>query len=210
MLNLAFLGPPGSGKGTQALIVSAKLKLDLVSMGDMLREECESGSVLGNEINQLISKGNLVPIHIIKDMIHKKVKSADHGILFDGIPRNIDQAIFLDDALSDLKQKLSCVIEFQISSEDVINRLKKRYICSDCSAILSIDNNDLACNKCGSFNIEKRDDDISENAIQNRLQIFGEESKKILEFYAAKNILHKINADQNFNDVTNSILSLIC
>ncbi len=211
MLNLVFMGPPGSGKGTQAAIISKKLGLELISVGDLLREESESKSKLGQQIDSFISVGELVPLEIISLIMKKRFLSCEKGFLFDGIPRTIEQAIFLDDVMKSESSKLDYVIEFQVAESDVIARLKKRYICCDCHAILSISEMDkLHCNLCMSSNIERRDDDSSNEAVKTRINIFNTQTEKIRKFYKKQNILCNIDASKKHNEVTNSIISLVC
>ncbi|QEK38195.1 nucleoside monophosphate kinase [Candidatus Cytomitobacter indipagum] len=208
MLNLVFLGPPGSGKGTQASIICKKFDLELISMGDMLRAEQDSQTELGKQINSLISQGNLVPLNVIIDILKQKIQSTNKGILFDGVPRSLDQANALENILHSLKMTLDAVIVFNIDYDTATKRMKHRYICKDCNAILSMqDSDEKICDLCQSSLIEKREDDICDQAIEKRLSVFEEESSHIIDFYKKKGILLEINACKNQDEVTKEILS---
>lgn len=210
MINLVFLGPPGSGKGTQASIICKQFDLDLISIGDILRSEQDSGTSLGEQINKLISKGNLVPLDIIIDILSRKVQSANkanRGILFDGVPRNFEQVTALNDILESLNTQLHIVVVFRVDCDTVTKRLKTRYICNSCDAILSVqDEDEKTCAMCSSNAIEKRDDDICDQAIEKRLNIFEEEADQIINFYKEKGILVEIDACKKQEQVTEEIL----
>ena len=210
MLNIIFLGLPGSGKGTQAQLISQKFKLDLISVGDLLRSECEKASDIGNQIKSIIDNGKLVTLDIIESVLLSNIKLNKSGVIFDGIPRNIEQAKLLDKVMLDLGRKIDFVIEFNIDESVIIERLKKRYICNVCHAILCLSDHAIKhCTYCNASNISKRDDDVCDKAVCNRIDTYNIELGDIKEFYAKKGILHKIDANQLAENVTNNIEKLI-
>ncbi len=211
MLNLVFIGLPGSGKGTQSAIIAKKLKLELISIGDLLRKESKNNSDLGNKIRDLITVGKLVPLDIIRSVLEKKFGECKNGFLFDGIPRTVEQAMFLDDVLLGSGASINYVIEFKIKEKDILERLSSRYICKSCNSILSIiSKKEIICKFCNSSEIEKRDDDSSILAVKNRIDIFNNAIHKIKDFYLKKDLLFEIDASQKHDQVTSSILNIIC
>ncbi len=125
-MNIILFGPPASGKGTQAKILMERGMVHL-STGDMLRSETLSGSYLGKEINEIISKGNLVSDDIVNELIRKNLSPNSNNI-FDGYPRTISQAESLDILLSENNQKIDLVINFEIDREELLGRISKRFI----------------------------------------------------------------------------------
>ncbi|USO00461.1 MAG: nucleoside monophosphate kinase [Alphaproteobacteria bacterium] len=208
-LNLVFLGLPGSGKGTQALEIAKKFELNLISVGDLLRDECDKKSDLGLKIKKRIDEGELVTLDIIEELLRQNIDSKD-GFIFDGIPRNIEQAVLLDKLMQERDARIDLVIEFQISENSIIDRIKHRYICNQCGAILCLNNaTDKYCLECGVDDIFKRKDDCSTKAVNNRINVYNEEFHDIKNFYIAKSVLYSIDADRNLEEVTCSIMDLI-
>jgi len=178
---LLFVGPQGSGKGTQAKIISKKLNLCHISTGNLLREI--SGK-LKQEIDSYINNGKLVPDELIIKILKQRIKKEDckNGIILDGFPRTLEQARDLDKIL-----KIGKVIEISISDEEAIKRLKGRWNCKKCGIAYNLvtspkPKQDKKCDNCGSA-LYQRADDINEEAIKKRLAIYHEGTEPILEKY---------------------------
>ena len=137
MLNLVLLGPPGCGKGTQAEILAEKFDLYKLSTGDLVRAEIATGSDLGKEIQVIVDAGNLPKDDIIIGLIKTKVTqlvSQGKGIIFDGVPRTLNQAEKVDEMLKAVGSSLSHVIEMKVNEKALVERIIGRYTCASCGA----------------------------------------------------------------------------
>jgi adenylate kinase len=212
-MNLVFLGPPGSGKGTQSKILAKKLNLFHISTGDILREEIKKRSKIGKEVQNFIRNGELVPDELILEVIKKRIKKTknQNGFVFDGFPRTVSQAENLDTLLSDLNQKIDKVIKLSVSDEEVLNRLGKRLICPNCG----VDFNTFTkppkisnvCDFCNAF-LEIREDDKGE-VVLNRLKVYKKETAPVEAYYRKQKKLKEVNAERKPDEVFASIRSMV-
>jgi len=182
---LIFLGPPGSGKGTQAEILTEKLNLNHLSIGDLLRENIEKNTELGKLASDYVRSGELVPDELIIDLMDSyftsvKNKNDISGIILDGFPRTIKQAIALEDKIKQLNVCIKAVVNLDISDQKILNRLAGR----------------------------GRDDDKPE-LIKNRLKVYRNQTKPLLEFYNKRSLLDSINGDQAETDVSSEIINVL-
>ena len=138
-MNIILFGPPGAGKGTQADNIAKKFTLHKVSTGDLLREEIDKNTNLGVEIRSTIDKGALVSDDIINNLIMKILsdKNFFNRLIFDGYPRNLNQAKNLDLLVKKYNQKISCVLNLNVDRESVIKRILGRQICTNCGLIFN-------------------------------------------------------------------------
>lgn len=163
MLNVVLIGPPGSGKGTQAQRISEHWSLTHISTGELLREEVKRKTPLGLSVANTLSQGLLVSDDIVLGLIREKIASlSSQGFLLDGYPRNIEQAKQLDRLLKDIKRPITHVIEFAVSEDELISRIKQRQTLSG------------------------RSDDTVEVA-RDRLSVYAQYSRAVIEFYQAQN-----------------------
>lgn len=200
-MNLIFVGPQGSGKGTQAKIIAEKLKIAHISTGDLLRSL--SGK-LKEEADSYMFQGKLVPDEFIMKILKERLQQKDcqHGFILDGFPRNIKQAHALDSIT-----KIDKVIEIHISDKEAIKRVSSRISCKNCGSVFNELTNPPKkqgiCDKCHSPIIKRADD--SEEALKKRLETYHNDTKPILAHY--KSI--KINGEQEISKVTDDILKVI-
>ncbi len=198
-MNIIFLGAPGSGKGTQAAILSKELKIPAISTGEALRKEVEQQSEIGKLAKSYIDAGKLVPdemvINIIKDKITQK--DCHVGFILDGFPRNISQAIALDKMLSSLQRKIEMVFNFEVAEEVIIKRIAGRFSCKNCGAVYNRyfkpPVHEGVCDMCHSNKFESRSDD-NEATVKNRLKVYHESTFELIEYYKKKNLISSINA----------------
>lgn len=203
---IVIFGPPGSGKGTQSNILITKYNLQLISIGDMLRAIIASQSNLGNKIKDIVQSGNLIQDEIICDLLKNQLISMNENLLLDGFPRNLKQAYFLSQILTEKYNKdVDYVIELQVQDEIVIERMKNRFICLDCNNISST--NCLTCFKCNSKNLRRRDDDINTFAVRRRIDEYYIQMKNLREYYKEK--LLAIDASLDVAEVTKEITAKI-
>ena len=199
---ILFVGPQGSGKGTQAKIISKKLGFCHVSTGDLLRE---TTGELKKLADFYIKEGNLVPSKIMIRMLKERIKKQDceKGIILDGFPRTLEQADDLDEIM-----RVDKIFEISISNEEAIKRLTGRWNCKKCGIMYNIftspkPKQDKICDKCGE-ELYQRGDDANKDAIEKRLGIYHNETEPILERH--KDSVIKINGEQSIEKITEDIL----
>ena len=213
-MNLIILGPPGAGKGTQAKRIEEKFSIVQLSTGDMLRAEVASGSDLGNEVKDLINSGALAPDEMIVAMISKRIDAGDcrEGFILDGFPRTIPQAEALDTMLADKNLGIDHVICIEVDDEALVERITSRFTCAECGAGYNekfqrpkVDN---VCDKCGSTEFSRRDDDNAET-VRTRLEAYHQQTKPIIAYYDDKGLTRNVDSMGPIDKVTNSIWEIL-
>ncbi|MDD3887409.1 MAG: nucleoside monophosphate kinase [Patescibacteria group bacterium] len=197
-LLILFMGPSGSGKGTQAKMIGEKFDFNYIEMGGILRSEVKKQTDLGKKIDVIIHKeGKLVPDEMVKELIKKALLENDHGktIVLDGYPRTSQQVFDLDEILKDMEiNKKIVVFNIQISDEEAMKRLTQRRICVDCKNVLPADSKNLNCPKCGG-KLEHRSDDNPEK-IKERLKWAHEKVQPAILEYKKRGVLQEINGER--------------
>ncbi|MFN3301530.1 MAG: adenylate kinase family protein [Patescibacteria group bacterium] len=200
-MRIILIGPPASGKGTQAELLAKKLKLPLISTGNFFRWQIKKNTSLGKKIKKIVERGKLVPDQITNKIIEKEIKSKKKFIL-DGYPRNLNQANYLK-SLTDI----DIVFEIWISKKEILKRLTGRRVCS-CGAtyhlIYAPPKNDEICDKCGR-KLFIREDDKKTNVLK-RISIYQKETKPLIDFYRKEKKLIKINGQQPILKVFKDII----
>jgi len=193
---VAFLGPPGAGKGTQARDLAQEWGVLHLASGDMLREAVAAGSPLGREAKGYMDKGALVPDDVIIRMMGERLAARDAagGVILDGFPRTIAQADSLAKLLKDLGQTLDAVIYFEVSEPELLRRLTGRRVCRKCGHTYHLVSNPPKragiCDECGG-ELYQRDDD-SEATVRNRLQVYERQTAPLLDYYRQRNMLKTV------------------
>lgn len=211
-MRIILLGPPGSGKGTQAKALSKALNITHISTGDILREEVKNNTPLGLQAKKYIDSGLLVPDDLVIRMLGARLNGPDikEGFILDGFPRNIMQAEALDEILKPKKVEIDNVFYLDASEPVIIQRLSGRRICSNCGAIFHIKNMppkvEGTCDKCNG-NIYQRSDDYPET-IKNRLKVYLKETAALIDYYKKQKRLHNINADKDAQHLVGDILKI--
>ena len=208
---LIFLGPPGSGKGTQAKRLSSAKGLPQLSTGDMLRAAVAKGSPLGLEAKSFMDQGALVPDSVVVGLIRERTQLADcgGGFILDGFPRTIVQAEAL--ALMLLEQGLAVdkVVEFRISDQCLVERLTGRRTCLACGAMFHVETMcpKVAghCDHCGSALVQRDDD--REDVILKRLSVYRHQTSPLIDFYKGSHELIRVDAAQSAERVNSELLS---
>jgi len=206
-----MFGPPGSGKGTYASRISAKLKTPHVSTGDLVRDEVNNRTETGVRVNDYLTQGKLVPDDMICQLLQKRISRPDcaAGFILDGFPRTIPQARELEKITNP-----DVVINLDVPDEVIIQRLSSRLICRSCAAIFNErtlkPRTEGICDKCGG-QLYKREDDRP-NVIQERLQVYRQQTHPLLEYYQKKNLVRNVTnkqADVPPDRIVEEIISII-
>jgi adenylate kinase len=208
-MRTVLLGAPGSGKGTQGVVLSKKFNIPQISTGDLLRAAVKAGSELGMKAKAAMDAGALVSDDIVIGLIRERLKEADaqNGYILDGFPRNIPQAQALDAMLEQLEQPLQGVVLLDVAFEELMQRLTGRRTCKDCGAIynvyLSAPKQEGVCDSCGGELFQREDD--NEETIGNRLKVYEDQTAPLVHYYAEQDKLHTIAGVGDVNDITAKI-----
>jgi len=209
---LILLGPPGTGKGTQAKLIAEKLGLVHISSGDMLREAVHQGTDLGKQAKAYMDRGELVPDELTIAMIEERLRQPDaqQGALFDGFPRTLQQAQALEAALARLGKTASAALHIAASDDEIVRRLTGRWLCASCGAIFHEQSRPPqqagVCDRCGGA-LSQRDDDKPEVA-RARLER-QRPPEALLEYYHSQGKLVEVNGEQDVDAVTRELMVAI-
>jgi adenylate kinase len=213
-MNVILLGPPGSGKGTQAKRIERAHGITQLSTGDMLRAATAYGGELGLRVKSIMDSGQLVPDSIIIDMIADRIEPPDcrSGFILDGFPRTLPQAQALDDMLARRGLRLDHVIEFEVDEPALIDRLAGRFSCQQCGASYHERDNrpkvDGICDVCGGCEFACRADDRPET-VKARLEIYHRQTAPILPYYRDRGILRPVDGMAEIDTVTREIEKIL-
>jgi len=211
-VNIILFGPPGAGKGTQADNIVKEHKLYKISTGDLLRQEVEMKSELGNKIKLVISEGKFVSDDIINKLIEKILSSKKYynNLIFDGYPRNLNQAKNLDVLHKKHNQKISRVLNLKVDQDTVIKRILGRQICSKCGSIFNdfFKSGDNKNHPCGPSYLSKRSDDNEKTAMK-RFTTYEKETLPILDYYKKQNLLSEIDGMKEIDAIYKEIQLII-
>ena len=204
-MRLILVGPPGAGKGTQAVHLASHFSIPHISTGDIFRLNIKGETKLGLHAKSFMDAGNLVPDSVTNDMVADRLTHADakSGFLLDGYPRNIDQADFLKNVLEKANTPLDAVLEFKLENAEIIKRLSGRRACRGCGAtshvIFQAPKVAGVCDACGGELYQRPDD--AENVIANRLSVYAEQTEPIINYYKSAGLLKTISAVGEVSDI---------
>jgi adenylate kinase len=206
-----FLGPPGSGKGTQACWLSNYLQVPAVSTGEMLRQEIRSGSPVGRAVSNVLAQGQLVSDSLMNDVLTKRLRQVDcqSGFILDGYPRTASQAAFLDSLLDRYELPDLRVIDFQIPADEVIRRLGRRRQCPKCGKIASVPDGGsgkLTCDVDGST-LEERPDD-QPTVIRERLRVYSKIAEQLAAYYRGRQYT-RVDAARSPAEISRELASVL-
>lgn len=212
-MKLLILGPPGAGKGTQALQISKKFDIPHISTGDIFRANIKGNTPLGKKAMEYMNKGELVPDELTCDLVFDRIMQDDakKGFLLDGFPRNIFQAEKLDEVLKQRNLKLDCVINVSVEDSVLIERAVGRRLCKECGATYHIKFNTTKvegiCDECGG-SLYQRDDD-KEETIKNRIDVYNKSTKPLIDYYTKQNIIANIDGQKDIDVVFDDIVKAV-
>jgi adenylate kinase len=209
-MNIILLGPPGSGKGTQAKRIEQTHGIVQLSTGDMLRAEIASGSALGRRVKGIMDAGELVPDDIMITLIRGRIGKPDcrNGFILDGFPRTVPQAEALDRMLVQSHLWLDAVIEFEVDETALIDRLAGRFTCQHCGASYHERDNrpqvEGVCDVCGNCEFVCRPDDSPET-VKARLDVYRRQTAPLLPYYRKRGILQQVDGMADIDAVTREV-----
>lgn len=213
-MKLILLGPPGSGKGTQAQELSKKRGLVQLSTGDMLRAATKAGTEVGLKAKSLMEKGELVPDEVVVKIISERIEQPDcaKGFILDGFPRTLQQASALDRMLAAKRDKLDGVIELKVDYNQLVERIVGRYACAKCGQgyhdrfkrpkVRGV------CDVCGNTEFTRRADDNAET-VTTRMMAYYRETSPLVGYYFCKDVLHVVDGMAPIGDVASAIDDVI-
>ena len=210
---VVLMGPPGSGKGTQAKRLVDALGTPHVSSGDLFRHHLSEETELGQLAQSYMEKGELVPDDVTVDMVMERIGRPDceEGVILDGFPRTRTQAEALRKALAGRGQEVTVVPLIRVSDEEVMRRLTARRVCEECGAVYNLVFNppekEGVCDVCGG-NLTQREDDNPET-VQYRLYTYYKETAPLIGYYFAQDRLVEIDGEQSVAEVREDLLDAI-
>ncbi len=212
-MNLLLMGLPGAGKGTQAESISKEFNIPHISTGDIFRKAVKEHTRLGEIAKSYMDKGLLVPDEIVIEMVKERLNEQDavNGFLLDGFPRTVAQAESLDSMLKELRKSIDHVIYVAVDEVKLVERLTGRRVCRSCGATYHLKFNPPkvmgVCDRCGG-ELYQRDDD-KEDTVVKRLEVNKKEQEPLIKYYQEKNLLRKINGDQEILEVEDNIRQVL-
>ncbi len=210
---IVFLGAPGAGKGTQAARMAEELKLAHIASGDMFREALEKGDELAKQAKSYMDQGMLVPDGITIRMVLERISAPDceHGVIFDGFPRNLAQAEALDKALVREAKTIEKVVYIKVSEEELLERLGGRWICRRCQTPYHATNSPPEvwgkCDLCGG-ELYQRPDDAAQT-VKDRLQVYFAQTAPLIDYYTQAGKLREVDGEGSVDEVRERILASI-
>jgi len=212
-MNLVFLGPPGSGKGTQAVCLARNKGIVHLSTGDLLREAVKNGTELGKKADGYMKAGDLVPDSLIVGLIEDKIAAGDlkSGFILDGFPRTVPQAESLNEMLKKNEITLEKAVLIAVSDNEIVQRLSGRWFCPTCQVTYNypanVPKNEGVCDHDGA-KLQRRPDD-EEKVVRNRLEVYKKQTQPIEDFYRNESILAEVKGEQTPDNVFKSILEVV-
>ncbi len=206
---MILYGAPGSGKGTQAVMLAEDLNLRKISLGDILRQEVKRESPLGQEVKSFMEKGLLVPDGLVSRVIEENIDG--QGFLLDGYPRNLSQAQKLEEILQKKNTDIDAFVYLFVDEGTIVDRLTKRRICPKCGANYHLANmppkKDGICDNCGTDLVQRKDDTV--DVIKKRWEVFSQASEELLNFYKQRDKLIEVDARGDKDDIFEKIKNIL-
>ena len=187
-MNVILLGAPGSGKGTQSIILNKRFGFLQLSTGEMIRQNIEDKTELGLMVQSIVNKGGFVNDDIILSMVSNRILNVDckDGFILDGFPRNVKQALSFHQFLKERKIKINFVIELKVNKENLFERIKNR-----------------------AFEANEAREDDKDDVLENRLKIYEEQTEPLIPFYKELGLHYEVNGMKNINEIAEDIEKIL-
>jgi adenylate kinase len=212
-MRIILLGPPGAGKGTEAELLVKHYQIPHISTGNIFRALYKDNTTVGKIAKEYIDRGQLVPDDITNEIVRNRLNHADakKGFLFDGYPRNVDQAAWFDELLIQKEWKLDAVINIYVPDEVLVERISGRRVCESCGAVYHITNKkpnvEGTCDVDGGKLIQRADD--MEETVQRRLRVYNEQTEPVIGYYQRKGAIVMIDGTQSIKEVDTAIKKVL-
>ncbi len=212
-MRLILLGPPGSGKGTQANLLQDKFSIPKISTGDILRAAVKDNTELGQQAKKFMDKGELVPDEIVIGLIKERIVEPDcqGGYILDGFPRTIVQAEKLGETLTAMDQDIDSVVDLEVDPEELLVRLTGRSTCKNCGTMFHQTSHppkvEGVCDECGGELYQRPDD--NEETIVKRLEVYNKETAPLKEFYRKQGKLQSIQGRGGMEDIFSQLCKMV-
>ncbi len=212
-MRLILLGPPGSGKGTQANLLQDKFNIPKISTGDILRAAVKDNTDLGKQAKRFMDKGELVPDEIVIGLIKERIVEPDceAGYILDGFPRTILQAEKLEETLAAMDQEIDSVVDLEVDPEELLVRLIGRSTCKNCGAMFHQTSHPPkvagVCDECGGELYQRPDD--NEETIVKRLEVYNKETAPLKDFYREQGKLKSVQGRGGMEDIFSKLCDLV-
>lgn len=212
-MNLVLLGPPGAGKGTQAVKIVEKYGIPQISTGDIFRKNIKEGTPLGIEAKAYMDKGELVPDELVIKIATSRLLEDDckNGFMLDGFPRTVHQAEELDKFLEAHEKKIDKVLDIDVPKEELIERLAGRRVCKSCGASYHIKNmipkKEGVCDVCGGQLYQRSDDTVE--TVENRIDVYNKQTKPLVDYYIKKGNIEHIDGTTGLQNVFKTIVTIL-
>ncbi len=210
MLRTILLGPPGAGKGTQAVKIVEKYNIPHISTGDIFRENIKNQTELGKRAKAYMDRGELVPDELVVEIATDRLTKDDckNGFLLDGFPRTIFQAEKLDEFLAQRGEKIDKVINIDVEKDALVKRITGRRVCKSCGASYHVVNippkKDGICDLCSGELIQRADD--TEETVLNRIDVYNKQTKPLVDYYDKAGVIINIDGNKDLDDVLADII----
>jgi len=207
-MKLIFLGPPGSGKGTQAKILSNNVNIPQISTGDLFRENIKNKTELGIKAQSFMDQGYLVPDEVTNGMAKERLERNDceSGYILDGYPRTIPQAKFLDTV-----QNIDKVVNFELNEEEVVKRISGRRTCKTCGEMFHLmfkkPQKEGICDKCSNGLIQRPDD--APESVKVRLEVYKKQTEPLIEFYKDQGKILNVSALSSIDEIDSKVKEVL-
>ena len=212
-MRLILLGPPGAGKGTQAKMLNEKFRRPQISTGNILRKSIQNGTELGNRAKVFMNAGRLVQDDVVVGLIRERIVEEDcrAGFILDGFPRTIIQAEKLTETLEEMDLSIDVVVDFEVDSEELVNRLTGRSTCSDCGAMFHRTSRpplrDGICDSCEGELYQREDD--KEETIKKRLDVYEHETAPLKEYYKKQGNLKTVQGCGTVEEIFSRVCAMV-
>ena len=211
-MNVIIFGAPGSGKGTQSQNIVKKFNLHQVSTGDLLRLEIKKKTQVSDKIEKIISQGDLISDDIVNNLLKNVIANPNYRnrIIFDGYPRNINQAKSLELMLNGDNQSINFILFLKVSREIIEKRILGRIVCEKCNKIMNdyLNNEEINNHECGRDYLTKRKDDNQETIV-TRYEEYIKKTRPVLDFYSSRSYFHEIDGSQKIQVITDKIEQIL-
>ncbi|HSG29596.1 MAG TPA: adenylate kinase [Candidatus Krumholzibacterium sp.] len=214
--HIIILGPPGSGKGTQAVRIAEKLSVRHLSTGDLLREAVAGGTDLGSKAKAFMDRGLLVPDELMLGLIREQLTGNDeangNGWILDGFPRTLPQAEALTGMLDEIGVEVDHILSIDVDPQVIVKRVGGRRVCEDCMAVYNIASLDggegASCEKCGGRLIKRADDE--EATILRRFEVYKDQTEPVIEYYRSRvDEIVAVDGSGDIDGITAEIISAL-